>query len=53
MLRHASKLESNMPSHKPGYPAIPFELSDVKGDLRTLEDYRRRWLLLVFHRHLG
>ncbi len=33
--------------------AIPFELSDANGKVHTLEDYRGRWLLLVFHRHLG
>jgi peroxiredoxin len=33
--------------------AVPFELSDASGKVRTLDDYRGRWLLLVFHRHLG
>jgi peroxiredoxin len=36
-----------------GKPATPFELSDAHGLAHRLEDYRDRWLLLVFHRHLG
>jgi peroxiredoxin len=36
-----------------GTPAAPFELVDAIGTRRTLEQYRGRWLLLVFHRHLG
>ena len=36
-----------------GKPAAPFELNDIEGNLHRLEDYRGRWLLLVFHRHLG
>ena len=34
-------------------PAVPFALEDTSGIVRRLEDYRGRWLLLVFHRHLG
>ena len=33
--------------------AAPFALPDVEGRVHRLEDYRGRWLLLVFHRHLG
>jgi peroxiredoxin len=36
-----------------GKPAAPFTLSDVRGRPHHLGDYRGRWLLLVFHRHLG
>ncbi len=36
-----------------GKPAVPFALTDSGGSLHRLEDYRGRWLLLVFHRHLG
>lgn len=36
-----------------GRPAIPFCLSDCNGVERRLEDFQGRWLLLVFHRHLG
>ena len=34
-------------------PAVPFELQDTKGVVHTLDQYAGRWLLLVFHRHLG
>lgn len=36
-----------------GKPAGPFELEDAHGGVRRLTDYVGRWLLLVFHRHLG
>jgi peroxiredoxin len=36
-----------------GTPAEPFELVDAHGALHRLSDYTGRWLLLVFHRHLG
>lgn len=36
-----------------GRPAVDFELDDAHGQRRRLEDFRGRWLLLVFHRHLG
>jgi peroxiredoxin len=36
-----------------GHPAIPFKLLDSEGRRHRLEDYRGRWLLMVFHRHLG
>ncbi len=36
-----------------GKPAAPFELRDSKGRIHRLETYRGRWLLMVFHRHLG
>lgn len=36
-----------------GKPAVPFTLSDSTGAPHRLEDYRGRWLLLMFHRHLG
>jgi hypothetical protein len=36
-----------------GRAAIPFHLNDCNGVERRLEDFRGRWLLLVFHRHLG
>ncbi len=34
-------------------PALDFTLHDADGRERSLEEYRGRWLLLVFHRHLG
>jgi peroxiredoxin len=36
-----------------GGPAVPFALPDATGELRRLDDWRGRWLLLVFHRHLA
>jgi len=36
-----------------GIPAIDFDLLDSHGTCHTLGQYRGRWLLLVFHRHLG
>jgi len=36
-----------------GMPAIPFRLQDSAGQIHRLEEYRGRWLLMVFHRHLG
>jgi len=33
--------------------AVDFALADTHGDTHTLSDHRGRWLLLVFHRHLG
>jgi peroxiredoxin Q/BCP len=35
-----------------GREAPPFELEDTAGRTHRLADYRGRWLLLVFHRHL-
>lgn len=36
-----------------GKTAAPFQLKDADGRNHSLDDYRGRWLLLVFHRHLG
>jgi len=36
-----------------GKYALPFELRDSTGRIHRLETYRGKWLLLVFHRHLG
>lgn len=36
-----------------GKPAVPFLLKDENDETHRLEDYRGRWLLLTFHRHLG
>lgn len=36
-----------------GKPAADFHLTDADGKPHRLEDYQGRWLLLVFHRHLG
>jgi peroxiredoxin len=33
--------------------AVDFALPDTAGDTHTLSDHAERWLLLVFHRHLG
>ena len=35
-----------------GSPAAAFTLEDTAGAVHRLEQYRGRWLLLVFHRHL-
>lgn len=35
-----------------GGPAVAFELPDADGRVHRLDEYRGRWLLLVFHRHL-
>jgi hypothetical protein len=40
-------------SNRLGKQAAPFDLSDIHGDSYRLEDFAGRWLLLVFHRHLG
>ncbi len=37
----------------PMQPALPFELLDTLGNVHRLSDSRGRWLILVFHRHLG
>lgn len=34
-------------------PAFDFNLADTAGNVRTLAEFKGRWLLLVFHRHLG
>jgi peroxiredoxin len=34
-------------------PAIPFDLQDANGESYNLDDFAGRWLLMVFHRHLG
>jgi len=36
-----------------GKPALDFQFTDIEGVKRQLGDYRNRWLLLVFHRHLS
>jgi peroxiredoxin len=41
-----------MSNLSPGRDAPPLELADTTGRLHRLVDYRGRWLLLVFHRHL-
>ena len=33
--------------------AVAFTLADTRGETHTLSDHVGRWLLLVFHRHLG
>lgn len=33
--------------------AVPFELNDIHDVSYRLSDYAGKWLLLVFHRHLG
>ena len=33
--------------------AVAFELPDIHGHQHQLADYSGKWLLLVFHRHLG
>ena len=34
-------------------PAIPFNLQGVDGKIYTLDNFVGKWLLMVFHRHLG
>jgi peroxiredoxin len=36
-----------------GSPAVAFVLADTAGTVHRLEQFRGRWLLMVFHRHLG
>jgi len=36
-----------------GKPAVDFVLKDSHGREHRLQDYLGRWLLMVFHRHLG
>ena len=36
-----------------GKKALPFELKSHDGETFRLDDFRGRWLLMVFHRHLG
>jgi peroxiredoxin len=36
-----------------GKPAIAFTLRDSRGTAHLLQEYRGKWLLMVFHRHLG
>jgi peroxiredoxin len=35
-----------------GSPAVAFALEDTAGTVHRLEQYRGRWLAMVFHRHL-
>jgi len=42
-----------MESDLVGDSAAAFSLTDADGRVHRLADYRGRWLLLVFHRHLG
>lgn len=39
--------------NREGSTAVSFELPDHEAHLCRLEDFAGRWLLLVFHRHLG
>lgn len=36
-----------------GSPAVAFVLEDTAGKVHRVEQFRGRWLLMVFHRHLG
>ncbi len=36
-----------------GKPAVDFALNDSQGRKHRLQDYGGKWVLLVFHRHLG
>jgi len=36
-----------------GSPAVAFTLADTAGTVHRVEQFRGRWLLMVFHRHLG
>jgi hypothetical protein len=39
--------------NRTGEQALPFSFLDEKGNPAGLGDFRGRWLLLVFHRHLA
>jgi peroxiredoxin len=39
--------------NRQGTDAVTFELCDTSGGLHRLQDYRGRWLLMMFHRHLA
>jgi len=41
-----------MPVPLVGSTALDFELLSETGEIIRLSDFARRWLLLVFHRHL-
>ena len=36
-----------------GRSAAEFQILDTQGTIHRKSDYSGRWLLLVFHRHLG
>lgn len=36
-----------------GQPAPSFSVTDTRGKVHCLEDYRGRWVMLVMHRHLA
>ena len=36
-----------------GEKAVHFKLQDEDGKTRSLDDYKGKWLLMVFHRHHG
>jgi len=36
-----------------GALAFDFEIKDIHGKLHRYADYKGKWLLMVFHRHLG
>ena len=38
---------------KENQKAVQFSIADASGNTHKLEDSAGRWLLLVFHRHLG
>jgi peroxiredoxin len=42
-----------MTTRQVGKPAVSFDLPDTQGARHRLEDYRGRFLLMVFHRHLS
>ena len=36
-----------------GKPAPLFSVTDTRGKVHCLEDYRGQWVMLVMHRHLA
>ncbi|MBT3217951.1 MAG: redoxin domain-containing protein [Proteobacteria bacterium] len=40
-------------TNQTGGNAVDFVLPDTNGQEHKLSDFEGRWLLLVFHRHLG
>lgn len=50
---HGFRMECDFMVKLEGKPAVRFELPDLQGRIHRLEQYTGRWLLLMFHRHLG
>lgn len=42
-----------MPILTAGARAFDFEIKGIHGTVHRYADYKGKWLLMVFHRHLG